>query len=55
MKQSSLSGLFTSGVGRRIFILFMIAALLPVAYIAFFLLMNQKHLGAVMQHKVLVI
>ena len=36
MNRSSLSGLFKSGVGRRIFLLFMIAAILPVAFTAYF-------------------
>ena len=36
MTRSSLSGLFKSAVGRRIFLLFLIAALLPVAFTAYF-------------------
>lgn len=35
MKVSGISGLFTSGVGRRIFTLFLAAALLPVVFTAF--------------------
>jgi len=44
MKGSSLSGLFTSGVGRRIFTLFLAAALLPVVFTAL-LSYNEVHRG----------